>query len=143
MCRWRSCDAKKYDNNFPAEKQYLITERVPCCKRISELESAANAIKEVDLGDGWFEARPPEEAEGQIDDIDNVMQDVDDIDAANNANAAADDDDVADMDDDMADMDADMEAEANNPAAAETDNIFATEEFKQEPETNSAVRQVR
>ena len=80
--RWRSCDDKKFDNNFPAEKQYLITERVPCQKRIADVESAASAIQEVALDDGWFEARPPAEEGGnnEIVDIDDQMQVVDDID---------------------------------------------------------------
>ena len=86
--RWQSCDAKKFDNNFPAEKQFLITERVPCQKRIAEVESAASAIQEVDVGDGWFEARPPDAGEaGQVVDIDNVMSVVDDI-AGDNGGAA-------------------------------------------------------
>ena len=60
----------------------MITERVPCQKRIADVESAASAIQEVALEDGWFEARPPADGEGnQVVDIDNVMQDVDDIDA--------------------------------------------------------------
>ena len=61
--RWRSCDASKFDNNFPQEKQFLITERVPCQKRIADVESAASAIQEVALEDGWFEARPPDAGE--------------------------------------------------------------------------------
>ena len=80
--RWKSCDERKFDNNFPPEKQFLITERVPCMKRIAEVESAASAIQEVELENGWFEARPPEEGEAnQVVDIDDQMQVVDDIDA--------------------------------------------------------------
>ena len=44
VLRWKSCDERKFDNNFPPEKQFLITERVPCMKRIAEVESAASAI---------------------------------------------------------------------------------------------------
>ena len=82
LSRWRSCDDKKFDNNFPAEKQYLITERVPCQKRIADVESAASAIQEVALEDGWFEARPPEDTTGagEVVDIDAQMQVVDDMD---------------------------------------------------------------
>ena len=118
--RWKSCDERKFDNNFPPEKQFLITERVPCMKRISEVESAASAIQEVELEDGWFEARPPEEGEAnQVVDIDDQMQVVDDIDApAQQQQPAAegDDEEVADMDEEIADMDADMEAVDQNPA---------------------------
>ena len=118
--RWKSCDERKFDNNFPPEKQFLITERVPCMKRISEVESAASAIQEVELEDGWFEARPPEEGEAnQVVDIDDQMQVVDDIDApAQQQQPAAEDEDeeVADMDEEIADMDADMEAVDQNPA---------------------------
>ena len=82
---------------------------MPCQKRISEVESAASAIQEVALEDGWFEARPPDSGPaGEIDDIDNVMAVVDDIGDTGGA-AQAQDDEVVDMDDDIADMDADME----------------------------------
>jgi len=87
--KWRSAEASKQDDNFPAEKQFLITERVPCQKRIADVESAASAIQEVALEDGWFEARPPADGESnQVVDIDNVMQDVADMDDDNNAGAA-------------------------------------------------------
>lgn len=106
--KWVSCDAKNYDNNFPAEKQFLITERVPCQKRISEVESAASAIQEVALEDGWFEARPPESGQAaDIDDIDNVMAVVDATETG--AAAQVQEDEVVDMDEEIADMDAEME----------------------------------
>jgi len=111
--KWSSCDDKKFDNNFPQEKQFLITERVPCQKRIKDVESSASAIKEVDLGDGWTEAVAPDTGDDQVVDIDNAMQVVDDIDADDDTGAAAakpDDDEVVDMDDEVADMDAEMEA---------------------------------
>ncbi len=146
FCRWRGCDEKKFDNNFPHEKQFLITERVPCQKRIKDVESSASAIQEVDLGDGWTEARPPEDAgDDQVVDIDNAMQVVDDIDADDNKNAAAagNDDEVVDMDEEVADMDAEMDAMDDN-AADDNDNIFESEEFKAAPEEeNSAIKKVR
>ena len=116
-------------------------------KRIAEVESAASAIQEVELENGWFEARPPEDGEtNQVVDIDDQMQVVDDIDAPAQQQPAADgaDDEVVDMDDDIADMDADMAAEEQNPTApveAATDNIFEEEEFKQEE--NTAIKRVR
>jgi hypothetical protein len=55
FCRWASSDAKN-DDKFPKDKQFLITRKVPCLKRIKELEDAASGIQEVDLGDGWVEA---------------------------------------------------------------------------------------
>ena len=68
--RWRSGDKnnkKKFDPELPAEKQFLITERVPCQKRIADVESAADAIQEIELNDGWYEARPPDAGEeGQV-----------------------------------------------------------------------------
>jgi len=76
------------------------------------VESAASAIQEVALEDGWFEARTPENGEaGQVVDIDNVMSVVDDIDGDTGGAAQQnnDDDEVVDMDEDIADMDADME----------------------------------
>ena len=67
-------DFTKIDENFPADKQFLITERVPCQKRIADVESAASAIQEVALEDGWFEARPPADGEGnEVADMDNVV----------------------------------------------------------------------
>jgi hypothetical protein len=96
------------DREFPAEKQFLITERVPCQKRIEDVESAASAIQEVALEDDWFEARPPQEGQEAVIDIDNEMQVVDDMDAE--AAAQEDADEVVDMDDDVADMDADMDS---------------------------------
>ena len=143
--RWRSCDAKHFDDNFPQDKQFLITERVPCQKRIAEVESAASAIQEIALEDGWFEARPPDAGEaGQVQDMD-AGDDIDDMDMGGTGGAAQqDDDEVVDMDDDIADMDDDMAQMDANPAA-ETDNIFATEEFKTaEPVGhNSATLRVR
>ena len=126
----------------------MITERVPCQKRIKDVESSASAIKEVDLGDGWTEAVAPETGDDQVVDIDNAMQVVDDMDAddadkgAAATNAA--DDEIADMDEEVADMDAEMEAMEEQPAAADTDNIFESEEFKAAPEEeNSAIKKVR
>ena len=90
-------------------------------KRIAEVESAASAIQEVELENGWFEARPPDAGEAnQVVDIDNVMEVVDDIDgpAAQQQQPAAeggDDDEVADMDEEIADMDAEMEEAEDNP----------------------------
>ena len=94
--------------------------------------------------DGWFEARPPEDAEGdQVVDIDNAMQVVDDIDDADAA-AKQDDEEIPDIDDEeIPDMDDEMEEMVNKPAAA-TDNIFESEEFKTDPvEENSAIKKVR
>ena len=96
------------------------------------------------MEDGWFEARPPEDAEGdQVVDIDKAMQVVDDIDDADAA-AKQDDEEVPDIDDEeIPDMDDEMEEMENQPAAA-TDNIFASEEFKTDPvEENSAIKKVR
>jgi len=137
--RWSACDAKKFDKEFPNEKQFLITERVPCQKRIADVESAASAIQEVALEDDWFEARVPES--GEVHALDNIdeMQVVDDIAAAQDQQQ----EEVADMDADIADMDADMDAIDQNQVA-DSDNIFATEEVKQEAqEENSAIKRVR
>ena len=106
-----TCDAKKLDREFPNEKQFLITERVPCTKRIKDVESAASAIQEVALEDDWFEARPPESGqEGGVVDIDNEMQVVEDMDDADGGGAAAQDEEPVDMDD-IDDMDAIMDAD--------------------------------
>lgn len=64
------------DDHLPGDKQFLITERVPCQRRVADVENEANTIKEVELDDGWYEARPADGAGGQdeeIDDIDNVI----------------------------------------------------------------------
>lgn len=59
------------------------------------------------------------------------------------AGTGAANEEVADMDEDeVVDMDDDMEAMDNEPAA-NSDNIFAQEEFKQEPAVNKNIRLVR
>ena len=79
------------------------------------MESSASAIQEIELEDGWFEARPPQGGEeSQVQDMDimdNMISVVGGIDRGNTGGAVQgnNDDDVADMDEDMADMDADME----------------------------------
>lgn len=110
----------------------MITERVPCQKRIADVESAANAIQEVALEDGWFEARPPDAGEaGQVVNIDD---DIDDMDMDGGTGGAAQQasnqvEEVVDMDEDIVDMDDDMAQMEAQPEAA-TDNIFDQEEFK-------------
>ena len=47
---------------LPPNQQFLITRKVPCRKRIKELESAASGIQEVEIGDGWVEANDTSEA---------------------------------------------------------------------------------
>ena len=130
--RWQSCDGSKFDNNFPQEKQFLITERVPCQKRIADVESAASAIQEIQLEDGWFEARPPDAGEaGQVEDMDEMVDDMDNDGGTGGAAQQA----VEDDDDDVVDMDEEMAAtDAQEPAAA-SDNIFDQEEYKGAPDT--------
>ena len=43
------------NKNLPQDKQYLETAKVPCKKRIAQLEAAASKIEEVDLDNGWVE----------------------------------------------------------------------------------------
>jgi hypothetical protein len=56
MFSWCEADEKKFDKRFPDQKQFLVTEKVPCLKRVSDLANDASDIKEVDIGDGWTEA---------------------------------------------------------------------------------------
>jgi|688.fasta_scaffold185351_2 hypothetical protein len=51
--RWAGSE-KKPDDRFPKDKQFLVTKKVPSYKRIKDLESSANTIKEHDIGDGWI-----------------------------------------------------------------------------------------
>lgn len=142
--RWRGTDGdpKKTDNSLPGDKQYLITERVPCQRRIAEMESAASAIKEVLLDDGWVEARPPAEEDGGAEDMEQMM--MQDVGGTGQAQGADEEEECVDMDEEV-DMDAEMENPTQQPAA--TDNIFGTEEFKGgssgDTAANSAVKRVR
>ena len=109
------------------------------------MENAANAIQEVALEDGWFEARPPDAGEaGVVVDIDGDVDDMDmDGDTGGAASQAQQEDEVVDMDEDIADMDDDMAQMDAQPAAA-TDNIFEQEEFKADPNApNDATIRVR
>jgi len=109
----------------------LITERVPCQKRIADVESAASAIQEIALEDGWFEARPPEAGEaGQVVNIDDDIDDMDGGTGGAAQQAANQVEEVVDMDEDIVDMDDDMAQMEAQPDAAATDNIFDQEEFK-------------
>lgn len=63
-CRWASSDDKN-DAKFPANKQFLITRKVPSQCRIKDIESAASGIKEVEIGDGWVETNAGETANAE------------------------------------------------------------------------------
>lgn len=43
------------DKRFPDQKQFLVTEKVPCLKRIKDLQNDATGVQEKDIGDGWTE----------------------------------------------------------------------------------------
>jgi hypothetical protein len=53
-------------SEFPADKQFLITQMVPCPKRLADMNNEAGGIGEVDVEDGWatLENVPGEKKEG-------------------------------------------------------------------------------
>ena len=109
------CSADKFDKRFPDQKQFLVTEKVPCSRRVKDVENAAQGIEEVDLGDGWTEAVNNDPAAKDMPiDMDAQM-------VPNGGQQAKDEDEeeIGDMDDMMAEM----EEEQKNEAAS--DNIFA------------------
>ena len=40
---------------MPEDKQFLITERVPCSRRVNDLQSAAAKVNEIVVDDDWTE----------------------------------------------------------------------------------------
>ena len=57
-CRWSGCGDKKNEEDFfPEDKQFLITERVPCSRRVNDLETSANQVNEVVIDDDWTEVQ--------------------------------------------------------------------------------------
>jgi len=54
---WASAADGKVDDKMPADKQYLVTKKVPCPNRIKDIEEAAKAVQEKDVGDGWVETQ--------------------------------------------------------------------------------------
>lgn len=69
IASWCSADEKKFDKRFPEQKQFLVTEKVPCLRRIKDIQSDATGVQEKDIGDGWTETFTGE-AQGELIDID-------------------------------------------------------------------------
>ena len=79
--QWSGCEEGSRDQRFPPEKQFLITKRVPCPRRVLDIETSANNVQEVLLDDGWVETRLEGDENGdgeQVVDIDDagIIQDV-------------------------------------------------------------------
>jgi len=45
---------------LPPEKQFLITRKVPCQKRLKEVMASGEACGEVDVGGGWTDIDNPD-----------------------------------------------------------------------------------
>lgn len=70
---WASAVDGKVDDKMPPNKQYLVTKKVPCPNRIKDIEDAAKAVQEVEVGDGWVETNDnlkKEVAEEEVFDLD-------------------------------------------------------------------------
>jgi ubiquitin-like-conjugating enzyme ATG3 len=53
--RWVAAAEGKVDDKLPPNKQFLVTRKVPCPNRIKDVETAAQGVKEIEVGDGWVE----------------------------------------------------------------------------------------
>lgn len=92
-----------------------MTEKVPCSRRVKDVENAAQGIEEVDLGDGWTEAVNNDPAAKDTPmDMDAQM-----VPDGGQQAKEEEEEEIGDMDDMMAEM----EEEQKNEAAS--DNIFA------------------
>ena len=105
MGRWSGCENKNEEEFLPESKQFLITERVPCSRRVDDLEDHANQVHEVVVDDEWTEVQNNEAGEG------NEVVDVDMEENKEEEKKAEDDESSEEVD-----IDAEMEA-MNNAAA--------------------------
>ena len=62
MFRWSESDKGKEDEKLPQKQQFLVTRQVVCEQRIKDVETSAQAVKEVDVGDGWVETNEEKQA---------------------------------------------------------------------------------
>ena len=111
MCRWSESDKGKEDEKLPQKQQFLVTRQVVCEQRIKDVETAAQGVKEVDIGDGWVETN---EEKKELE-ADEVL----DLDDENQANVVPDNDNE---NEEVVDLD-DLEDDNAN------DNIFASDKY--------------
>lgn len=55
--RWSGCDSTLQESGLPSDKQFLITERVPCSRRISDLDKAGEDVEQLEIDDDWTELK--------------------------------------------------------------------------------------
>ena len=116
----------------------MITERVPCSRRVNDLESAANQVSEIQIEDDWMEV--------QNNDADAAGGEIDvDMDAKNEEVKAEDNESSEEVD-----IDADMAAMASGGSgqAQQSNNIFAgmvaeTGDSSGKQKGNDAIKRVR
>ena len=65
---------------MPAEKQYLVTERVPCQARVNDLEKKGDQVHELLLpgDDEWTELKTEQTGQEAVD-IDAAMDDKEEV----------------------------------------------------------------
>lgn len=121
---WASAADGKVDDKMPADKQYLVTKKVPCPNRIKDIEEAAKAVQEKDVGDGWVETQDNLKKDEAADEV----FDLDEEEAAQANKAHVVEENKDDDEEEVMDLD-DLEAEEEAPAQKQTENIFASNQY--------------
>jgi hypothetical protein len=105
-------------SEFPADKQFLITQMVPCPKRLADMNNEAGGIGEVDVVDGWttLENAPGEKKEG-VEENEEMF----DLDMATATVV-----EPAQKQDEEEEEIIDIDAEMENEDAGDSNNIFAS-----------------
>ena len=79
--KFESGDASKSVNYLPADKQFLVTYKVPCEKRVKDLVAEAKSIKyksaEIADDDGWVISITPDDAGGDDEVLDMEVPELD------------------------------------------------------------------
>jgi ubiquitin-like-conjugating enzyme ATG3 len=119
---WAPASDGKGDDKLPADKQFLVTRKVPCPNRVKDVEVAAAAVKEIEVGDGWVETNDNMKAA----DADEVF-DLDDDAHVVEDKAEPEEEEVMDLDD-LDDLD----------DAAEN-NIFASDKYTAKDDAGSGL----
>ena len=142
LCRWSGADKKLEEDFLPQEKQFLITERVPCARRVDDLETNANKVQEFALDDEWTEVKNENGEAGEVVDVDMEEEKKDEGQAKADEGESSEE---LDIDDAMNAMQA-AASSGGGQGAAQTDNIFAGMVSESKGSTggqNDAIKKVR
>ena len=99
----------------------MITERVPCARRVDDLETNANKVQEFALDDEWTEVKNENGEAGEVVDVDMEEEKKDEGQAKADEGESSEE---LDIDDAMNAMQA-AASSGGGQGAAQTDNIFA------------------